>query len=69
MTSFQYLVSTDSEPIAVTLTASGRIALSQDGASVYFPGASADTLIAAITAMHAPDAPLTNTPAKTGRMW
>lgn len=66
---FSYLVQTDTEPIAITLTASGRIALSQDGASVYFAGASADTLIAAITALHAPDAPQTNTPAKSGRCW
>ncbi|BDD83443.1 hypothetical protein TPB0596_32060 [Tsukamurella pulmonis] len=66
---FQYVVNTDSEPIAVTLTASGRIALTQDGVTVYFPGASAETLIAAITALHAPDAPTTTTPARTGRMW
>lgn len=39
---FQYLIQTDTEPIAVSLTASGRIALSQDGVTVYLPGASWD---------------------------
>lgn len=69
MTEFSYLVQTETEPIAVSLTASGRIALSQDGVTVYFPGASAETLIAAITALHAPDTPNTSTPARTGRTW
>lgn len=66
---FQYLVQTDTEPIAVSLTASGRIALTQDGVTVYLPGASWGTLRAAVDALHAPDAPQTNTPAKSGRCW
>ena len=66
---FQYLVQTDTEPIAVSLTASGRIALTQDGITVYLPGASWDTLRAAVDVLHAPEAPNTTTPARTGRTW
>ena len=66
---YSYLIQTDTEPIAVALTASGRIALSQDGVTVYLPGVSWGTLRAAVDALHAPDAPQTNTPAKSGRCW
>ena len=66
---YSYLIQTDTEPIAVTLTASGRIALSQAGVTVYLPGASWDTLRAAVDALHPPDAPNISTPARTGRTW
>lgn len=66
---FQYLVQTDTEPIAVSLSASGRIALTQDGITVYLSGASWDTLRAAVDALHAPEVPNTTTPARTGRTW
>lgn len=64
MTQFNYLIRTDSEPIAVSLTAAGRIALTQYGTTIYLTGNSWATLRTAVDSLHAPNEPRTNTPAK-----